>query len=49
MTFHFTAESKAFCSYDTKTSTQKVRWWLFYIFRAAPRFWFWTLRDTLSR
>lgn len=37
-----TAESKAFCAYETKTAAGKAAWWLAYITSAAPRFWFYT-------
>lgn len=40
-----TAESKAFCSYENKTAADKARWWLSYLFDAAPKFWWYTLRD----
>ena len=42
-----TIESKSFCSYERKTPAGKLRWWLCYIFVAGPKFWFWTVRDSL--
>ena len=39
-----TKESQKFCSYDTKTLAGKTGWWFEYIFRAGPRFWFYTWR-----
>jgi hypothetical protein len=42
-----TNESKKFCSYESKTLSGKVAWWFKYIFYAAPRYWFYTLRDML--
>lgn len=43
-----TNESKKFCSYDNKTLRGKAAWWFEYIFRAAPRFWWYTLRDKVG-
>lgn len=40
-----TSESKRFCSYETKSTTKKIGWWFEYVFSAAPRFWFYTLKD----
>ena len=40
-----TNESKKYCSYDGKNRKDKVLWWFEYIFKAAPRFWFYTLKD----
>jgi len=42
-----TIESKSFCSYERKTRIGKVRWWLAYLFSAGPKYWLYTLRDTL--
>jgi hypothetical protein len=40
-----TSESKQFCSYKTKSTAKKIRWWFVYVFNAAPKFWFYTLQD----
>ena len=40
-----TAESKAFCGYENKNAAGKIAWWLAYLFDAAPKFWWYTLRD----
>ena len=42
-----TQESKHFCGYWSKTPAGKARWWIAYLFSAAPRFWFYRCRDTL--
>ena len=40
-----TTESKAFCGYENKSSGEKARWWVAYVFDAAPKFWWYTARD----
>jgi hypothetical protein len=40
-----TAESKLFCGYAAKSPGDKAKWWVEYLLQAAPKFWWYTMRD----
>jgi hypothetical protein len=42
-----TVESKLFCDYQNKSISKKAVWWFDYLFKAAPKYWFYTFQDYL--